>query len=300
MTESSQKRERGSRHKRSAKPRTMRLTSRDVKVIKAVNDFRVMRQDQVERLFFPSRSTAQVRLRLLWEHGFLKRTFPNVIGSVQNSTIYYLVDRRGVELLRNEFGYSDQELRYTGRKEPSDRFLLHTLGLSEIRLAVELSCKANNFPLKTWHDEQVYKADYDKVQVGKRFVAVVPDAYFVVEVPGGVLRFFLEFDRGPEKLSFIKKKMAAYVAYFRSGKCEARYGSNLIRVLTVTEGGITRSGRKRLANIQSITEKLGGLAWFWFARLEEISKKDFFTTPFWTENQTTESQPLINISTMQV
>ena len=103
---------RASRHVRPTDARTLRLTERDKEVVKAVNDYRLMRQDQIQRLLFPSRNTAQRRLRLLWEHGYLRRRFLPVLGGVQTSPILYEVDRRGVELLRTEFHYQEVDLRY--------------------------------------------------------------------------------------------------------------------------------------------------------------------------------------------
>ncbi len=247
----------------------------------AVNDFRVMRQDQVQRLFFPSRNTAQVRLRLLWEHKYLKREFLPVIGGIQTSPILYTVDKRGAELLQSEFGYEDKDLRWSRNRKLSYQFLEHTLGLSEIRLAVALSCRRHNHELKTWLDEAALKSDYDKVQVNRRLVAILPDAYPVIKVPEGELHFFLEYDRGAENLKFFKRKMAAYLTYFRGGKCKARYGTDKVRVLTVNEGGQTRVGRRRLANLIRVTEEAGGDRRFWFSSLEEIIDSDVVLDAIW-------------------
>lgn len=286
-------RKRASRHKRLEKPRSMRLTERDRQAIKAVNDYRIMRQDQVQRLLFPSKNTAQVRLWLLWQHGFLRREFLPVLGGIQNSPILYRIDRRGAELLQREFGYDKDSLRWSRSKQRAYRFLEHTLGLSEIRLAIELSCQRHDFSLDTWLDEKTIKANYDVVQVRRRRVAVVPDGYFTIAIPSGKLHFFLEYDRGPERLTFFRKKISAYWAYFQSGKCKDRYGTNRIRVLTITEGGPTRTGRRRLANVHRLTKELGGHTWFWFASMNQIIRKDFLSGPIWQQTHTEEPGMLI-------
>jgi hypothetical protein len=77
-------------------------------------------------------------------------------------------------------------------------------------------------------------------------------------MPEGELHFFLEFDRGAENLKFFKRKMDAYLTYFRSGKCNARYGMDKVRVLTVNEGGQTGVDRRRLVNLRRVTEEMGG------------------------------------------
>ena len=270
----------------------MRLTERDKQVVKAVNDFRIMRQDQVQRLFFPSRNTAQVRLWLLWAHGYLKRAFLPVIGGIQNSPILYLVDKRGVGLLRYEYGYEATSLRWS-RGKTSYRFLEHTLGLTEVGISMYLSSDMHGARLTTWLDEKAMKADYDRVQVRNRLVSVLPDAYFVVELPAGKMHFFLEYDRGDESLKVFKAKLAAYWAYFQSGKCQARYGTSRIRVLTVTEGRQTRSGRSRVTNLKGLTSALPGRQWFWFSTLERVAGADFLAEPIWWSGKGEEPMALI-------
>lgn len=112
------------------------------------------------------------------------------------------------------------------------------------------------------------------MQVNRRLVAILPDACFVIEMPEGELHFFLEFDRGAENLKFFKRKMDAYLTYFRSGKCNARYGMDKVRVLTVNEGGQTGVDRRRLVNLRRVTEEMGGRRRFWFSSLAEIVDKE--------------------------
>src|SRR5690349_12400755 len=90
---------------RAKNPARMRLTDRDKQVIKAVSDFRALRQDQLQRMFFRSKNTCQRTLARLYHHQFLQRLFwPVVTGSAPT---LYALDRKGVELLKAEFGYND-------------------------------------------------------------------------------------------------------------------------------------------------------------------------------------------------
>ena len=52
-------RERLPRHERVDKPPRMRLTQRDITVVLAVYDYRVLRREQIRQLFFPSKNTAK-------------------------------------------------------------------------------------------------------------------------------------------------------------------------------------------------------------------------------------------------
>jgi len=89
------------------------------------------------------------RLWLLWQHGLLKREFLPVVGGIQTSPVLYLVDGLSAELLRNEFSYDSQSLRWSRGRKLAHQFLEHTLGLSEIRLAVTLSCRLHGYELNT-------------------------------------------------------------------------------------------------------------------------------------------------------
>ena len=125
------------------------------------------------------------------------------------------------------------------------------------------------------------KADYDKAQVGTRLEPVLPDAYFVVSIPNGKLHFFLEYDRGGESLKFFKKKMAAYVSYFRTKKSEARYGTDMIRVLTVAEGRQKADSKKRLKSLMRTTEQVGGWERFLFTTMVDVVGDDFLSGMIW-------------------
>lgn len=75
--------------------------------------------------------------------------------------------------------------------------------------------------------------------------------------------------------------MDAYLTYFRSGKCNARYGMDKVRVLTVNEGGQTGVDRRRLVNLRRVTEEMGGRRRFWFSSLAEIVDKEVLSADIW-------------------
>lgn len=160
-------------------------------------------------------------------------------------------------------------------------FLEHTLGLSEIRVAAELACKKHGYILKTWLDEKALKADYDRVEVRGKLLAVPPDAYFVVNIGAGDVHFFVEFDTGTKDLKFIRRKFLAYWAYYMSGKCKTRYGTNLIRVQTVTLSDNTENKRSRLNSLRQIAGERPEHSWFWFSSLPQLQACDFLTDLIW-------------------
>lgn len=286
---------RASRHKRLKNPPPMRLMERDKAVIRSVNDYRIMRQDQVQRLHFPSKARAQVRLWNLWQHQFLKRSFLPVMGGIQNSTILYQIDRRGAELLQKEFSYEKEDLRYSHKAGLSYRFLEHTLGLSEIHLAVELSCRRHGLELREWQDEKALKQNYDTVQTSPhRQSPVLPDGYFVIAPDSKTTyHFFIEYDRGSEPLRFFRRKIRLYWLYFQSPKPTMRYGTNRIRVLTVTESKAPIQARGRTKSVRDATKDLGAHNWFWFTSIDEVINNDIFSAPIWSQTQIDEVKPLL-------
>jgi hypothetical protein len=133
-------RRRRRRDKRLKLPPLMRLTDRDKQIIQAVCEYRVLRQDQVQALFFGHKAAAQRRLVKLYDYGYLERYFLPTRGGLMSSPILYGLDKRGAELLRVEFGFEDLRW-YPSRKAMKDDFLEHSMAIAEFRIAVTLACR---------------------------------------------------------------------------------------------------------------------------------------------------------------
>ena len=95
MTDTSS-RKRASRYIRLNPPPPIVLTARDKEVVRLVNDYRVIRQEHIEKLLFHSKyakSRAQKRLWLLWQNRFLKREFKE--EALRKGLIPYIPERPG-------------------------------------------------------------------------------------------------------------------------------------------------------------------------------------------------------------
>lgn len=257
-------------------PPAMRLTQRDKQIIEAVHLYRVLRQDQMERLFFGSKAAAQRVLVRLYDHGFLDRRFVPVISG--RSPTFYVLDRRGAELLRAEMGY-DELSWYHSSKDLKTDFLEHMLAINDVRIAFVRACERLNYPLVTWLGETELKADYDHVRVRglARPVSVIPDGYFAIDTPRGRAHFFLEIDRGTMTVGRFRTKAEAYISYYRSGGYEARFSAKGLRILTVTPG------RMRLDNLRTATAEASGAFRnrFWFAVQETLTPDTVLNLPVW-------------------
>jgi len=268
--------ERQRRDVRASEPAPMRLTERDKQIIKAVCDFRVLRQDQLQTLFFPSKNTAQRALARLYHHGYLARLFwPVVTGSPPT---LYVLDRKAVDMLKAEFGYNDLRWFPTSRALKG-QFLEHTSAINDFRIAISFAAQKRGYTLAKWVNESQNKGDYDWVKIrtasGFRKVSLIPDSYLILETPLGRGHFFLELDRGTMSTKRFQAKIQAYLAYRESGEYERRYKAKTVRVLTVT------LGEKRLAHLKEVTEAAGGKSWFWFGVLSQLDVEHVLSAPVW-------------------
>jgi len=262
------------RHKRVDDPPRMRLTERDTQVVLAVYEYRALRREQIERLFFPSRNTANERLQRLYQHGFLERRWAPVEFGQGTSQAIYLLAEKGADLVAQQLGIDRGTVAWQeSHNEVGSPFLEHTLMVNDVRIAVTQAASQAGYTIEKWVKEEALKETKDTVQVetsggARRKIAVIADAYFVLNLGDKRAHFFLEVDRATEANKRWALKAQAYRVYTESGKYSERYGTRSLRVLTVT------IGPKRLANLKHTTEKAGGRQMFWFTTLEQASAGD--------------------------
>ena len=77
----------------------MRRTPRDIELVLAIHAHRVARRNQLQRLIFPSKNTANARLRHLHEHGYLARRRLPVEHGEGSSQYLYLLASRGAQVV---------------------------------------------------------------------------------------------------------------------------------------------------------------------------------------------------------
>jgi curved DNA-binding protein CbpA len=109
----------------------------------------------------------------------------------------------------------------------------------------------------------------------RRKIAVIADAYFVLNLGDKRAHFFLEVDRATEANKRWGMRVQAYRIYTEIGRYRERYHTRSLRVLTVTVGP------KRLANLKHTTEKAGGRQMFWFTTLEQVGTQGLLSAAVW-------------------
>lgn len=292
------------RDQRLADPDPIRLEERDFAIIRDVYTYRVLRQDQIRDLHFlpyaregDGTEAAKRRLRKLYDHGFLERLIPPIVPGEGRPPTYYVLNKRGAELLQAELGH-DQVNWYKTSTRLSMEFLEHTVAVNDVLVAVVEACRKHGFECEQWLSESQLKADYDYVHIttpsGKRErVAVVPDSFFIIVANKRRYPFFLELDRGTMQRDRFRTKMRAYLEYYRSRAYEKRFGLQSIHVLTVVATKTMSGGERRLANLKADTEQETEGKWFLFARLAELSAETILTTPVWYQAHRSEPRMLL-------
>ena len=267
-------------HRRVKRPPPMQLTSRDRQLVQAVYEHRLLRQDQIQRLFFPSRNTANRRLQFLYQHGFLQRlALPIRLGEGRPQAVYAL-DARGADLIAARLGIDRGELHWQkAGAQASFYFLEHTLAINDFRIAITQAAQRRGHRIVRWIDEREVKALQMRVPAPatdkhRRHLPVVPDSYFEYEAGSKRSGFFLEMDMGTMATKRFRDKVKAFLIYKRDGFYQRQFGIHSLRVLTVAPSP------RRLRSLKRATEQAQGRALFWFTTQHAV-EADQLLQPAW-------------------
>lgn len=286
---------RAKRYKRRTNPPGIHIQiPRDLDILQALYQHRVLRQDQLEQLFFKSKERAQKRLRLLYDHRYVDRRFlAERIGGGGRKPNLYVIDRRGIDLLKEERPELDLVWHHS-YKDLSDPYLKHALPLNDIMVAIHVACRILDCQVHDWQTEAQLKANHDRVKIhidgGQRqWVTIIPDTYFFLWAHQRGFPCFVEYDGGTERSKVIKNKIRAYKAYYETGQYKKRYGYKAFRVLFVSKS------EQRVQDLKTWTEELNivGHHWFWFGVLKQLSPDKILTAPIWHYAGSTEPRSLI-------
>jgi hypothetical protein len=269
------------RHRRVTNPPRMHLTARDMEVILAVRDFRVLRRDQIQRLYFPSQNTANYRLQRLYQHGYVERRWRPVEFGEGTGQALYLLGRRAIQLLAQDATDAGRLTRRRGASHTlRSPFLQHTLAVNDVRVAFSLCAQREGYGIKKWVTEDGLKGASedicsDTTSGTSHQGAMIADAYFVMQLGDRRAHFLLEVDRATETSRRWARRVGAYLAYTASGEYTRRFGTTSLRILVVT------TTSQRLENLKRATEQAGASSLFWFTTLERVRADTVVTGAIW-------------------
>jgi len=270
------------RHKRAATAPRMRLTERDSLVLSLIWQHRVLRRDQIQRLVFPSKNTANERLKRLYQHGFLQRRWPAVEYGQGMSQALYLLDARGADVVAQHLALDRGEMHWrASHDQVSSPFLDHMLMINDVRIALSLAAKWGHYRIECWLTQQELSVSPGHVHLsganGLRKATVIPDSYFCLHLGSRRAHFFIEADRATVSNKRWAQRVGAYLEYIRSGQYARRYGAHCLRVLTVT------TSETRMRNLLHTTEGVAGrmAPLFWFTHIGMLSALTVLDRPIW-------------------
>lgn len=274
-------RERRRFFERPETPRALRITSRDIELLRNISRLRLTSAAQLAALDGGSAQNVSRALLALFENGYVERPVAQVASRLlyegSRPTIYGLT-RKGATLLRQHGEDVRRRLLDGIDKERGAgwRFIEHTVAIAEFWVALELAARGRG-DLRVMERSEILedapKSKSDRlvrveatVRIGGalRKNAVIPDALFGLRFSNKRESYFmLEVDRGEMPIeryknmhrTYFAKKMLTYYEANRQQRHVYDLGIENFRVLTVT----TDKARieKMLQALNTITDGKG-------------------------------------------
>ena len=235
------------------KPRGVVVQARDRRLLEELAVMRIVDREQAKVVAgFGSTTRANARLLALVRTGLLRRFFLG--ANVAGRKAIYALSRKGAEFIgvprRGPRRRKDEVL-------VADSFVHHQLAVNEIYCALKRGIATiSGVEFVRW------LGFYGPLAPESNFI---PDGYFELKTPSGVLAAFLEVDLGNERLKAWQEKVRNYLQLALSGDCERRFGQSRFHVLTIANSDRTLASIRRV--VRTSTEKI-----FWFTTLDSIGR----------------------------
>jgi DNA-binding transcriptional ArsR family regulator len=266
---------------RPEEPRALRITPRDIQLLRNIARLRLASASQLAALDGGSAQNVSRALLALFENGYVERPVAQVASRLlyegSRPTIYGLT-RKGATLLRRHGEDVRRRLLDGIDKERGAgwRFIEHTVAIAEFWVALELATRGRDDVRVLERSEILENAPKSKVDRLVRLEAsiriggalkknaVVPDALFGLRFNDETESYFmLEVDRGEMPIeryknmqrTYFAKKMLTYYEANRQRRHVYDLGIENFRVLTVTTD--TTRIEKMLEALNTITDGRG-------------------------------------------
>ncbi len=236
------------------------LQPRDEMIMALVSEFRFLSREQLQRLLdFPCTTRINIRLKKLFDHGYLSRfPLPTVAGKPK--TIYYL-GPQGVLVLAEKLGLDSRALEKERKQLNRTAFFLnHQFFLNEVRIAFSLAIKDQpQTALDRWLKDCLMMFSNSQ----RKKTILRPDSCLCLTYQGRLYSFFVEADCSTMTTGRLKAKATTYLDYARSGRCLQDFGFQFFRVLIITKGQARLTSLK--TTIEELTDRL-----FYFSTRDQV------------------------------
>jgi Replication-relaxation len=179
-------------------------------VLVAVYEHKVLLTKHLKAMFFGSLRRAQDRLRHLAQLGLIDTWYPPQPRGAGKAPGHHTLTESGAHVVASLLGVARSELRYVVRDRhdrAQDARLAHRIGVNEFFCALIEVCRANDrHGLAKWVPERNVKTADGWIR---------PDGYGIFVHAGGVIDFYLEYDRGTETTRQLANKLAGYIGLAR-------------------------------------------------------------------------------------
>ena len=269
---------RRSRFERAQKERRggLVLTERDEALLADLFTHQLMDRGQIQELYFSSVPRANARLRQLYDHGLVTRTFTPL--SPYGSQGLYRVGAAAAAIVAARLDMDAGEVKRlcrTGAESP--QFVEHTLAIVDFYLALRRATE--NLPeigLDLWLPELLCRHEYEVQETGKplpmgrrsgwRSQVFKPDAFVRLSTRGGYRSGFVEIDRGHTSSAKFSEKLSFHRRYAESGLFAQMYGKESGDFVTL----VVTTGERRLGHLREIARKTREGGCFWFTTFAEV------------------------------
>jgi Replication-relaxation len=186
------------------------MTQRDISIIATVYDYEGCAVEHIRKLFFQGSTVRSVpcyrRLAYLIKQGYLRSLLLPALnkrfltpGARARSVLSYVLKGSKMRRIRIE----------------SPLLILHKLAICDIRVSLELACKASPlFLLTRWINESALRRAPLSVEdpETKKQISLIPDAAFTLSSAAGKKAdFFLEMDMATVSIKHIRQRLRGYL-----------------------------------------------------------------------------------------
>jgi len=236
------------RRARRAAP-ALRLTDRDRAVLYDLYHYRFLPTSLIQRRHFGSPTRARNRLKLLFHHGFVDRTFLPSAGPSTSEALYSLGPAATAELAA-VYGLEPADVQR--RRRPVEPFFIaHELLVARFRLSVAYAGASKGVGIRQWTEREAAKLRVPATGPDGSATErpITPDGMGWVYSPAARFAFCLEADRGTMTVGRVRAKFERYA---RAGAAVSeRLGAARFRVLVVVPT------ERRLESLRRAAEAAG-------------------------------------------
>lgn len=175
---------------------------RDVRVLLSLAWAGILSTRQIERLHFPSRRTAERRLRALFDHGLVRA---HLQGEALHRENVHTLTKRGAAMLESDRGVDPGHVRLA--RLPKTRKLKHTLAIRDVFVSFLEAERDGLLQVVDFRFEGDLAHD---PAVG--LPGIVPDAICTVRALDHDRVLLVEVDLGTETKAMLEKKLVSYRA----------------------------------------------------------------------------------------